>query len=448
MVEVGIVKGTKQWFALSMITILAVGVLNGCTSNTPKESTTTDNGNKSAIVNLKMIESLTSPARTDVIKTMIASFEATNPNIKVQLISPPLESADNKISTMLNTKEDLDVMEVRDVTVKQFVTNKWVADLSTFTSAWSGYKDLNANSLAMANYIDNKPYYIPYGLYQKMLYYRKDWFDQKGLTPPKTWDELYKDAKILTDSANNRFGYSFRGGAGADGYIVDLIRDYNGANVNTNDAMFLNSGATIFSTPEAKQAMTLHVNLYKDGSPKDSVNWAFAEQVQGFVSGATGMLIQDPDTIQPVNQKLATGTWATAPMPTGPTGTSHYKVGAAGWGMTSYSKHPNEAWKLIEFMSSPEQNAIFTKTAGVIPINNSASVDSYFTEGAYKPYIDMANDPAHFIMYKPETDYKGFGEWRNIVQQDAQAVLLGQMSIDDALKKWDAYWINEKKQGK
>jgi multiple sugar transport system substrate-binding protein len=51
-------------------------------------------------------------------------------------------------------------------------------------------------------------------------------------------------------------------------------------------------------------------------------------------------------------------------------------------------------------------------------------------------------------MYKPETDYKGFGEWRNIVQQDEQAVLLGQMSIDDALKKWDAYWINEKKQGK
>ncbi|WP_282939077.1 sugar ABC transporter substrate-binding protein [Paenibacillus sp. RC67] len=439
-------KGTKRWVAVSLIPVLAAGTLSGCSSSDTKGST--DGGASSGTVTLKMIESLTSPARTDVIKKMIASFESANPNIKVELISPPLESADNKISTMLAAKEDLDVLEVRDVTVKQFVTNKWIADLTPYTSSWSNYKDLNANSIAMANYIDQKPYYIPYGLYQKMLFYRKDWFDQKGLTPPKTWEDLSKAAKTLTDPANNRFGYSFRGGSGADGYIVDLLRDYNGKNVNTDDTMFLKSGATIFSTPEAKQGMQLYVSLYKDGSPKDSVNWAFAEQVQGFVSGATAMLIQDPDTIDPVKQKLKEGTWATAPMPTGPTGASHYKVGAAGWGVTSYSKHPKEAWKLIEFISSPEQNAVFTKVAGVIPIHNSASVDKYFKEGAYKPYIDMANDTAHYIPYKPETDYKGFGEWRNVVQQDAQAILLGKMSIDDALKKWDAYWVNEKKQGK
>lgn len=435
-------KGTNRWLALSAVAALAAGVVSGCSGSGDS------GGDGKGTVKLKMIESLTSPARTEVIKKMIASFEEANPNIKVELISPPLESADNKISTMLNSKESLDVLEVRDVTVKQFVTNKWIADLTKYTDAWSGYKDLNANTLAMANYIENKPYYIPYGLYQKMLFYRKDWFDEKGLTPPKTWDDLLNAAKTLTDSANNRFGYSFRGGSGADGYIVDLLRDFNGANVNTDDAMFLKNGATIFSTPEAKQGLTLYTNLYKDGSPKDSINWAFAEQVQGFVSGATGMLIQDPDTIDPVKQKLGEGTWATAPMPVGPTGISHYKVGAAGWGMTSYSKHPEEAWKLIEFLSSPEQNAIFTKTAGVIPIHNSASVDNYFKEGAYKPYIDMSNDPEHFVPYKPETDYKGFGEWRKIVQQDAQAVLLGQLSIDDALKKWDAYWTNEKQQGK
>lgn len=439
-------KGTKKWLVVSLVPVLAAGVLNGCSSEGTNGAT--DGGNKTGKVNLKMIESLTSPARTEVIKKMIAGFEAANPNIKVELISPPLESADNKISTMLSAKEDLDVLEVRDVTVKQFVTNKWIADLSAYTSSWSSYKDLNANSIAMANYIDNKPYYIPYGLYQKMLFYRKDWFDQKGLAAPKTWEDLQKAAKALTEPANNRFGYSFRGGSGADGYIVDLLRDYNGKNVNPDDAMFLKSGATIFSTPEAKQAMTLYVSLYKEGSPKDSVNWAFAEQVQGFVSGATGMLIQDPDTIDPVKQKLKEGTWATAPMPTGPAGTSYYKVGAAGWGVTSHSKHPQEAWKLIEFLSSPEQNAVFTKTAGVIPIHNSAAVDGYFKEGAYKPYIDMANDPGRYIPYKPETDYKGFGEWRKIVQQDAQAVLLDKMSIDDALKKWDAYWVNEKKQGK
>jgi len=443
------VKTRKRWITVPLIAAVAAGLLSACGAGETSDSGAaagTDGGTET--VTLKMIESLTSPARTAVIQQMIDAFEEANPTIKVELISPPLESADNKIATMLNTKEDLDVLEVRDVTVKQFVTNGWVADLTSYANGWAGYKDLNQNSLAMANYIDQKPFYIPYGLYQKMLFYRKDWFDEKGLTPPKTWAELLTTAEALTDSAANRFGYSFRGGAGGDSYIVDLIRDFNGSNVNPDDAMFLTSGATIFSSPEAVEAMNLHVSLYKNGSPKDSINWAFSEQVQGFVSGVTGMLIQDPDTIDPVNKQLAEGTWATAPMPTGPTGISHYKVGAAGWGLTSYSKHPEEAWKLIEFLSSPEQNAVFTKTAGVIPIHNSASVDSYFTEGAYKPYIDMANDPEHYVMFKPETDYKGFGEWRSIVQQDAQAVLLDQMSIEDALKKWDAYWVNEKNQGK
>lgn len=442
-------KGTRKWLALSLTAVLSAGMLSACGGNEANDAANSASGNtggKEETVKLKMIESLSSPARTEVIQKMIDSFEEANPNIQVELISPPLESADNKISTMLNAQEDLDVLEVRDVTVKQFVTNGWIADLSAQTAAWSGYKELNQNTLAMANYIDNTPYYIPYGLYEKMLFYRKDWFDEKGLTPPKTWEDLYNAAVALTDPASNRFGYSFRGGSGADGYIVDLIRDYNGNNVNPKDAMFLNDGATIFSTPEAKEALALQVDLYKNGSPKDSVNWAFSEQVQGFISGVTGMLIQDPDTIDPVNKGLPEGQWATAVMPLGPTGTSHYKVGAAGWGVTSYSKHPEEAWKLIEFMSSPEQNAVFTKVAGVIPIHASEAVDPSFKEGAYKPYVDMGSDPEHFIAYDPETAYKGFGEWRNIVQQDQQAVLLGQMSVDDALAKWDAYWMNEKAQ--
>ncbi|AHV96480.1 ABC transporter substrate-binding protein [Paenibacillus sabinae] len=436
----------KKWFASTLLLVTALSSLTACGSGTSSEGAAGSGSTEP--VKIRMIESLTSPARTEVLKQMVSKFEEANPGIDVELISPPLDSADTKIAQMLSSKADIDVLEVRDSTVKQFVTNNWIADLSPYTSKWSGYGTLNASAQMSANYIENKPYYIPYGLYEKILFYRTDWFKEKGLEAPKTWEELYAAAKAITDPSKNRYGYSFRGGKGADSYIVDMIRDYNGTNTNPEDAMFLKNGNTIFSTPEAKQALENHLNIYKDGSPKDSVNWGFAEMVEGFEAGVTGMLIQDPDVIDVVKQKMGEGTWSTAAIPAGPSGVTHYKVGAAGWGMAAHSEHKDEAWKLIEFLSSPEQNEFFTQKIGLIPVHTTASENEFYKTGYYKPYMDMNADAAHYIPVKPETDYKGFGEWRSIIQQDTQAIIFGRLSVDDALKKWDAYWLDQKKQGK
>lgn len=43
-----------------------------------------------------MVEGLTNRNRTEMLKAMLAGFEKENPNIKVDLISPPTDSADPK----------------------------------------------------------------------------------------------------------------------------------------------------------------------------------------------------------------------------------------------------------------------------------------------------------------------------------------------------------------
>ena len=108
----------------------------------------------------------------------------------------------------------------------------------------------------------------------------------------------------LTDPSKNRYGFSFRGGAGANGVPDTIIQNYNCDNIDHDDSMFLKDGKTMFSTPEAKQALELYVKLYKEGSPKDSINWGFQEQVQAFTSGVTGMLLQDPDVIPSLTEKM------------------------------------------------------------------------------------------------------------------------------------------------
>lgn len=62
---------------------------------------------------LNFLEVMTSPERTALLKGMIAEYEALNPGIKINLISPPYEQSDQKATLMLNTMQPLDVIEVR-----------------------------------------------------------------------------------------------------------------------------------------------------------------------------------------------------------------------------------------------------------------------------------------------------------------------------------------------
>ncbi|MFD2613444.1 ABC transporter substrate-binding protein [Paenibacillus gansuensis] len=429
---------------LSMI--LLAGLLAACGdggTNTKSEGTGTKaSGEK---VKLRMVESLTSPKRTELIKQAIESFEEQNPNITIELVSPPFDQADNKIRTMLSAKQDVDILEVRDLTVAEFVNNGYIEPLDALVDSWSDKGTLSPVARSVGT-VDDKLFFIANGLYQRQMFYRKDWFDAKGLQPPTTWQELYETGKTLTDPAANRFGFSFRGGPGSNGNTDAMILSYNGDNVNLEDSMFLKDGKTVFSSPEAKQATELYMKIYKETSPPDSINWGFQEQVQAFTSGVTAILLQDPDVIQTLETGMDKNTWATAPMPKGPGGKALISAGGAGWGITSFSKNKDAAFKLISFLSSPQQNIEFSKKFGLIPIHSSASEDPFFQSGPYKTLLDMSNKPDDFVNYKPPFTYPGTGKWGEISSSSQQSYLLGKLSLDDLLKQWDQYWTDQKSQ--
>lgn len=424
----------KTWIAV-LCTVLLAGLLAGCS------------GSGGGKVKLRIIESLTSPDRTELIKAAIKRFEDENPNITVELISPPFEQADNKIRTMLGSNEAIDILEVRDLTVAEFVNNGYVEPLNSYADKWQEFATVSAVAKSVAT-VGDKLYFIPNGLYERQTFYRVDWFEEAGLNPPETWQELYETAKQLTDPAKNRFGFSFRGGPGLNGTTDAMILAYNGDKVDTEDSMFTKDGSTIFSTPEAREAMELYLKIYQEASPPDSVNWGFQEQVQAFTSGVTAILLQDPDAIQAIAEKMEPGTWATAPLQTGPGGKALFAAGGAGWGIAAKSKHKDEAWKLIEYLSSSKENTEFSKNHGLVPIHTSAAEDEFFKTGPYKTLLDMSNQPDKYVNFKPPFQYPGTGQWGQTSMETGQALLLGNATIEETLQKWDDYWVEQKQQMK
>jgi len=431
--------GVKTLSKLAAATLAAAMVLSACSGN-ESGSNASAGGEK---VKLRMIESLTSDSRTALLQSMIDSFEESNPDIEVELISPPFDQADSKIRTMLSAKEEIDIVEARDQNVAEFVNNGYLEPLEAYTKNWNEFSTVTGTALDVGK-IGDKLYFISNGLYQRQLFYRADWLKEAGLEVPKTYEDLVHASIALTDKSKNRYGFSFRGGPGANGVPDTMILAYNGAEVNTNDAMFLKDGTSVYSSDAAKQALELYVKLFKEGSPADSIGWGFSEQVQAFTSGVTAFLLQDPDVINSLSESMEEGSWATAPMPTGPSGVALISAGGAGWGITSYSEKKDAAWKLIEFLSSNEQNIVWSKGYGTIPIHSSAAEDEYFQSGPYKTLLDMTADSKTFINYKPPFQYPANSQFSTFSMESGQAMLLDKATVEETLAKWDKYWVDAK----
>ncbi|MDG0813903.1 ABC transporter substrate-binding protein [Cohnella rhizosphaerae] len=437
--------GMKTISKLAVSSVALALVLSACGGNDNKNSSGASAGNASGgeKVKLRMIESLTSDTRTAELQKMIDAFKKANSNIDVELISPPFDQADNKIRTMLSAKEDIDIVEARDLNVAEFVNNGYLEPLNAYTKNWSEFSTVTKTALDVGS-IGDKLYFISNGLYQRQLFYRADWLKEAGIDVPKTYEDLVNASIKLTDKSKNRYGFSFRGGPGANGVPDAMVLAYNGADVNTNDAMFLNNGKSIYSSDAAKQALELYVKLFKEGSPADSVGWGFSEQVQAFTSGVTAFLLQDPDVINTLKDSMEEGTWATAPMPVGPGGVALINSGGAGWGITSFSTKKEAAWKLIEFLSSNEQNVEWSKTYGTIPIHSTATEDEFFKSGPYKTLLDMTADAKTFVSYKAPFNYPANGKFGTVSMETGQQMLLGKATVEETLAKWDKFWVDAK----
>ena len=211
---------------------------------------------------LKFLETMTSPSRTAVIQSMIDEYQLQNPGVAIELISPPYEQADNKLTLMLNSKQPLDVVEVRDHTLKQFVNNQNLTDLTPFIDSWDDADDLLPRAQAAARTVNDTPYLIPEFFAVKALFVRTDILSRLGYEVPQKMSmaELYRIATEITSPEDNQYGFGFRGKGSSfkisDSMILSDIPDINPANIYTTK-----DGRSVFQLPETKEALQAYVEL-------------------------------------------------------------------------------------------------------------------------------------------------------------------------------------------
>ena len=393
-------------------------------------------GSALADTKLKLVEVITSPERTETLKSIVAKFEAANPGTTVEIISLPWGEAFQKFATMVSAGEIPDVMEMPDTWLSLYANNGMLESLEPYLKTWDQTPELTDRALELGRDVKDTAYMLPYGFYLRAMFYNKKIFAEAGVDgPPKTMDDFVAAAEKIK-KLPGKYAYCMRGGPGGlNGWMM------MGATMAGDNTYFNADGTSKFSEEGWVKGFTWLIDLYKNGyAPKDSVSWGFNEVVTGFYSGTCAMLDQDPDALIGIAEKMKPEDFGVAPLPTGPNGKSYPTLGYAGWAMFANSKVKDEAWKLMGTLLSPADNLEFAKNVGVLPIHNGADKDPYFGSESFKGWFQELSDPKTFEFVTPPTHLENLGNFYDSVSvKNFQEVLLGQKTPKAVADEWAAF---------
>lgn len=268
---------------------------------------------------------------------------------------------------------------------------------------------------------DGKYYGVPKATNTIALYYNKDMFQAKGLDPdqpPKTWDELVDYARKLNDPGNNVYGLAFCAKANEEGTFQFLPWAQMGGgsydHINTDGAV---------------KALTVWKQIVDEklASP-DVLTSSQWNMTATFNAGNAAMDISGPWEI---NRMLddAKFDWGVALLPTETEGGERSSaMGDFNWAIFSTTKHPEEAFKVLEYFASQDDKLF--QNYGQIPARSDIAI----------PETGIALKDAALKVFQEQLKYaqpRGpHPEWPKIskaIQDALQGALTGQETPKDAL---------------
>lgn len=389
---------------------------------------------------LKLVEVITSPPRTELLKKQITAFEAANPGTHVNVVSLPWGQAFEKFLNMVQAGDTPDVVEMPERWLGLYANNGQLQDLGPWMAKWPNTAQLGERATQLGSVVDGKQYMLPYGYYVRALFWNKKLFAQAGIADaPRTMDEFVADSAKIS-AIPGKYGYCLRGGAGGFGGVQIFMNT-----MNDKAGYFNADGTSTFNEPGSVRGLQTLVDLYQKGyAPKDSVGWAFNEIVSGFYSGTCAMLDQDPDALIGIADKMPASDFGVAPLPVGPGGHSYPSLGYSGWAMFQTSGDKEASWKLISWLGSPQNNIEWSKFVGTLPIYRDATNDPFFGSDKFQGWFKELNDPKTYNLVTVPSQLENLGNfYDNISVKTYQQALLGQRPAQSVAAEWATYLTGE-----
>lgn len=403
-----------RWLSLLLLFLFSSGVIIAYALSQP--------------VTLKLL--MTAPDVPPWNRVMVKAFEAQNPGIKLQIVEGP--NATNLIedlytSAFLLGESPYDLVNMDVIWTPKFAAAGWLMDLTDEFSA----QELSVFSKpdVEGSKYQGRLYRLPIRSDAGMLYYRKDLLEQAGYQPPKTFEELTKISQDLQSKGLSRWGYLWQGRQyeGTAAMFVEILQGFGGFWVNPTT---LDVG---LDKPEAVQAVQFLQGTIRDGvSPPGVTTYMEEDTRRIFQNGEAAFLRSWPYvwTLANAENSRIKGKIGIMPM----IGSSGHAGGSClgGWGLgiAKSTKHPKEALKAVQFLTSAAPQKEFILDAGYVPSRKELFTDPTIV-AKYSYYPQFLQVVQKAVLRPPIAQY---AQASDILQRYLSAALTNQMSAEEAMQ--------------
>jgi multiple sugar transport system substrate-binding protein len=361
---------------------------------------------------------------------LVKEFNRENPKIKLQLIEAP--NASNAVEDLYtssfllgNSPYDLVYMDI--VWVPKFAAAGWLLPLGDRISKTELAEYLQGD--VNGSMYRGQLYRIPLRSDAGMLYYRKDLLEKAGYQPPDTYEELIKISQAMQKQKLAEWGYIWQG-MQYEGMAAMFAEVLKGAGGFWIDPKTQQVG---LDRPEAIAAIEFLRSTIKLGiSPSGVITYKEPETLQLYQSGNAVFLRSWPYVFGAASkpESAIRGKFAIKPMVHAPGQSSGACQGGWGLGIAKTSKHPDAAWKVIEFMSSEEAQRKFVLATGYVPSRKSLFNDRQIVD-RYSHYPKLLKVVENSVLRPPIAQY---AQASDILQRYLSAALTNKMTSETAMK--------------
>lgn len=359
-----------------------------------------------------------------IYETFAKEFEQANPGTKVELQQTPWAEAHDQFVTEISGGEVVDVSEMGNTWTREFADLGGLEPLELPEGVEAVPGAVESASL------DDTLYGMPWYSGARGLIYRKDIFQQAGVTePPETWDELKAAADKIKAKFNDK-PYAVGVPARDMHAFMPLIWQAGGDVVTESDGSY----KAAVASPEGVEAWNFWKSLYAY-SPKGSLNWNSLGSQEAFSAGQVAMIVGggwDLLQILQANPELEPNI-GTALLPEGPGGNRDTFAGGSDLVVFKDSDNIPLAKAFVEFMVEPENVGRYAENVpGFFPgTADGIKATSEKLGPMYQPFATMLLE--HTRSY-PLGAAWGALEGAEVFQNKMQEVLSGKTPTKEALE--------------
>jgi len=391
------------------------------------------------------------------VKALLPEFERRHPSLRVRVQQIPWSAAHEKLLTAYAGDTMPDLFQLGNTWIPEFVALRAVEPLDSRLRAWpaDALTDYFPGILA-TNRLDGQTYALPWYVDTRLFFYRTDLLAAAGFAePPTTWEGWLQAMTRL------------KALAGSERHAILLpINEWQLPVI-----LALQRGATLlrdrgqyghFQDPRFREAFQFYLGLFEQGLAPPVGNTQMANLYREFANGAFAIYVSGPWNIGEFGRRLPAAVqphWNTAPLPdfadfssvgrgantpalraTPPWQEGEqdgHEVGASLAGGASLalgrtSPRREAAWRLLEFLAEPKQQARFYQLTGDLPARQSAWTDPALADNRYAQAFRRQLQHVRATPAIPE--------WERIANKlayHAERAIRRQVSVDEALAALD-----------